>query len=131
MTTSLRCVPPPLPVSAMYKHDWSPHGATLTSSQSLTFAPTMRTRPSTSPDGLRAVTLGAPESFSDHSTDGWRRLSARPLASGKVGNFSRDSTSHPSDFTDSSAAAASAVLAARCPTAYQTTTAATPINVAT
>src|SRR4026207_2383921 len=82
MTTSLRCVPPPLPVSATYKQEPLPHGATLTSSQLFTWAPEMRTCPIMAPAGSSAITSGASESLSDQSTFGVRRLSARPLASG-------------------------------------------------
>src|SRR5215470_16570533 len=81
MTTSLRCVPPPLPVSATYRHESFPHGATLTSSQLFTLAPVMRTVPRTDPAGLSATTSGPLESLSDQSTSFVRRLRARPLAS--------------------------------------------------
>src|SRR6185503_13832023 len=124
MTTSLRCVPPPLPVSAIYRHDSLPHEPTLTSSQSLTFAPAIRTRPSSSPDRLKATTVGAPESLRDHSTFGSRRLSARPLASGKVGNLLCEMSWQASGITEPSAAAA-AVLAGGCLRLNHTTTAAT------
>src|SRR5215813_10714109 len=86
MTTSLRCVPPPLPVSATYRQEASPHGATLTSSQLFTLAPVMRTVPSTDPAGSSATTAGALESLSDQSTSLVRRLRARPLASDSAGN---------------------------------------------
>src|SRR5687768_15366610 len=68
-------------MSAMYRQDPCGHGATARSSQSVTVAPVMVTRPFAPPLVSNAKIIGSPESLCVQMIPGLRRLAAAPLAS--------------------------------------------------